>query len=183
VDLTERTLGILILISGLGLYSWIFDDVAALIILFSLTGFLIFRAVLFYHTITHISGSVGCVRSAGKTISRQGTPIPVRTNWTCTIPEGCTVTFEDLIPAGAAILNGTISSDISGPVQNVSVAGSYTISPVVSGEVMFGGVRAIMRDHYFTTTIEFSSESFRRPVLHVEPVSYTHLTLPTIYSV
>ncbi len=161
----------IILISGLGLYSWIFDDVPSLIILLSLTVFLIFRALLFYRTVTHVSGSVASVRSAGKTISRQGTPVPVRTSWTCTIPEGCTVTFEDLIPAGAAILNGINTADVSGPVKNAAITGSYTISPVVSGEVMFGGVRVILKDHYFMTSIEFSTEPFRKPALHIEPVA------------
>jgi hypothetical protein len=171
VDLTQRSLGIFILVSGLGLYSWIFDDLPAFIILFSLTVFLIFRSLLFYHTVTNISGSVVCERSAGKTISRQGAPIPVRTSWTCTLPEGCTVTFEDLIPAGAVILNGANTADISGPVQNAAITGSYTISPVVSGEIMFNGVRAIIRDLYFTTAIEFGTESFKKPALHIEPVA------------
>lgn len=172
MELTERSLGIIILICGLGLYSWIFDNIPALIILFSLTVFLILRVLLFYRTVTHVSGSVACERSAGKTISRQGTPVPVRTSWTCDIPEGYSVTFEDMIPAGAAILNGiNTTADIYGPVKNVNVNGSYTISPVVSGEVMFGGVRVIFKDQYFLTTIEFCTESFRKPVLHIEPVA------------
>jgi Uncharacterized conserved protein (some members contain a von Willebrand factor type A (vWA) domain) len=171
VELTERSLGIVILISGLGLYSILSDDVPALVILLSLAVFLFFRAVLFYHTITLVSGSVACERSVGKTIIRQGTPIPVRTAWSCTIPEECTVTFEDLIPAGAAIQNGTASANISGPGENATVSGSYSISPVVSGDIMFMGVRAIIRDHYFTSAIEFRLESFRRPALHIEPVA------------
>jgi hypothetical protein len=169
VRLTRCSTGLLVLIIGTGVFSWLFDDIFALIIFFALASLIFSRAFLFSRKISIVLSSLDIVRSAEKTIIRKGSNVAIRTSVTCRIPDGITVFVRDILPEVAQLVTGNNSVTSSDPgLQTVDF--QYTIALLSTGHVGFRGINMEIRDPFFSSRFRFRNSQFQGPSIWVEPV-------------
>ena len=163
--LTRCSTALVALLTGTGVFSWLFDDIFAFIIFFSLAGLIFSRAAVFSRKISIVLGSLSVCRSAEKTLVRKGSNVGISTSVTCRIPPGTTVFIQDILPGVAHLISGNNSGTSSNPgLQTVDF--TYTIALLSTGTIDFHGIG----DQFFSSRFRFRNSQYQGPSIWVEPV-------------
>jgi len=178
VQLTRCSKGIIAFITGIGIFSWIFNDIFSFIVLFSLVSFLFYRAMVFSGNMAIVGNSLNLKRSMEKNFIRRGYDIEVRNSVSCRIPPGISVSVHDILPGGAQVVQGKNECQFQNPGSHAS-GYQYRMSIFSIGNIRFGGLDIEIRDNFFISQVSFRSSHFRDPNLFVEPVSHFRKRIDT----
>ncbi|KQC08093.1 MAG: hypothetical protein APR55_03295 [Methanolinea sp. SDB] len=169
MQLTRCGTALVLLITGTGALSWLFENIYSFFIFFSLAGLLFLRALVFSRRVSIVLHSITIDRSAQKTVIRRGSSVGVRTSVTCNVPPGTTVLIRDLLPGSAELVSGrdSVSSNQQGR-QSFDL--QYLVALLSSGHIGFRGIEAEIRDQFFVSRFQFQNSLFQKPYIWVEPV-------------
>jgi len=169
VRLTRCSTALVVLITGTGVFSWLFDDIFSFLIFFSLASLLFFRAVAFSHKVAIVLGSLSLDRSAQKTVIRRGSNVGIKTSAECRIPPGITVFIQDALPGASQMVYGKNSAVSHDPGLH-QFTFQYTISLLSTGNIGFRGIEVEIGDQFFTSRFQFHNPAYQEPYIWVEPV-------------
>ena len=169
MQLTRCGTALVVLITGTGVFSWLFENIFSFFIFFSLAGLLFLRAFVFSRRASIVIHSISLERNAKKTVIRRGSNVRIRTSAECRIPPGTTVLIRDLLPGSAKLVSGrdSASSNQQG-LQGFDF--QYMVALLSTGHIGFRGIEAEIRDQFFVSRFQFQNSRFKKPYIWVEPV-------------
>jgi uncharacterized protein (DUF58 family) len=145
-------------------------DAASLIIAASLLLlYLGIRAVVFLSRAAEVVTSVTIDRVAEHLILRQGAITPVEANIGYQVPQGVSILFRDLAPAGTRILRGNPEATSDPSQEKVSL--TYDLQVLSRGDLAFQGIVVEVKDRFYADTLILGKTMFQTPLFHVQPAS------------
>lgn len=169
MEATRCTHGIFIAALAMLLCAWFLDSIPALFLSVFLGGFLAFRAIVFLRTAAVAGATLTLSRVAKPETLRQGGTASIATMLQVSVPPGVKAGISDIPPAGAPVIQGKATAIDLEPGDHTLTL-RYGITCLSSGSIRWRGADLVLSDPFYAITLPFRSDTFRQPVLHVNPV-------------